>query len=371
MATLRFHPHPCGRGGIGRRAGFRSRWASALGGSSPLARTVKVGDLTTPALLVDRAAFEHNVATMATARPGPALRPHVKAFKSTALAAELAAAGHRTFCAATVREIEGMAAAGLGEDLLLANEVLATERLGALVTAGTARVTVAVDSQATIHAAARGGVREVLIDVDNGFRCGCEPEAAGDLADLARRLGLEVRGVMGYEGHVVLNPDREERVRLLETAMDRLRRAHDDVGGEVVSGGGTGTYDLNTTVTEVQAGSYTLMDTAYAALGLPFRQALVLWTTVISVNDRVAICDGGLKSLGMDHGDPAIEGAEVFYCSDEHIVFVPDPDRPVRVGDRVPVLPAHVDPTVALHERLHVVDGEDVLESWPVDLRGW
>ena len=76
-----------------------------------------------------------------------------------------------------------------------------------------------------------------------------------------------------------------------------------------------------------------------------------------------------LKALGMDHGNPSIAGAEVFFCSDEHVTFVPD-DR-VRVGDRIRVLPAHVDPTVAYHDRLHLLDGEDVVESWPVDLRGW
>ena len=55
--------------------------------------------------------------------------------------------------------------------------------------------------------------------------------------------------------------------------------------------------------------------------------------------------------------------------SDEHLTF--RPDAPVRVGDRIRVWPAHVDPTVAYHERMQVVDGEDVVESWPVDLRGW
>ncbi len=332
---------------------------------------VHVNELTTPALLVDAAAFEHNVATMAAARPGPALRPHVKAFKSTALARRLVDAGHRTFCCATVRECEGMAAAGLGEDLLLANEVLDTRRLGALVQAETARITVAVDSEATVLAAAAGGVREVLIDVNNGFRCGCEPDDAGGLADLAREQGLEVRGVMGYEGHVSLNPDRATRVELLEVAMARLARAYADVGGDVISGAGTGTYDLNTLVTEVQAGSYTLMDTEYAKLGLPFRQALFLWATVISTNDRVAICDAGLKSHGMDHGDPTIDGADVLYCSDEHVVFVPHEGRSWEVGDRVRLVPAHVDPTVALHERMWLVDGDDVVDEWPVDLRGW
>jgi len=72
----------------------------------------------------------------------------------------------------------------------------------------------------------------------------------------------------------------------------------------------------------------------------------------------------------MDHGNPTIEGADVFIVSDEHITFIPR-DRKVKVGDRVEVLPAHVDPTVAYHERLHVVDGDDVLDVWEVDLRGW
>ncbi len=71
----------------------------------------------------------------------------------------------------------------------------------------------------------------------------------------------------------------------------------------------------------------------------------------------------------MDHGNPSIEDATVLFCSDEHVTFVPA--GRVRVGDRIHVWPAHVDPTVAYHTHLHVTGGEDVLESWPVDLRGW
>src|SRR5438045_5074368 len=106
------------------------------------------GSLQTPALLVDADALEHNLATMSSALPGPRLRPHVKAHKCTALARLQAGAGHRAFTCATIREVEGMAAAGLGEDLLLANEVADARRLGPLVASG-ARVTVAVDSDAT------------------------------------------------------------------------------------------------------------------------------------------------------------------------------------------------------------------------------
>lgn len=332
---------------------------------------MNVHDLTTPALLVDADALEANLADMAAALPGPRLRPHVKAHKCTSLA-RLQGTHHPGFTCATVREVEGMAAAGLGADLLLANEVLDTRRLGAL----DARVTVAVDSPETLAAAVAGGVREVLIDVNVGLpRCGIAPERAGRLAEEARGAGLAVRGVMGYEGHLMLLPDAIERARLTEECMARLLAAHADVGGEIVSGGGTGTYAMNPWVTEVQAGSYALMDTAYTAAGLPFGQALTLLATVISVTAPAgqmpgyAVADVGLKSLGMDHGNPTVPGGQVWFCSDEHLTFAPG--DPVAVGDRIRVLPAHVDPTVALHERMHVVRGDEVLDTWPVDLRGW
>jgi D-serine deaminase-like pyridoxal phosphate-dependent protein len=297
------------------------------------------------------------------------MRPHVKAHKSTALAAMQANVGHAGFTCATVAEVEGMAAAGLGQDLLLANEVVDARRLGAVARSG-ARVTVAVDSAETVVAAADGGVREVVIDVNVGLpRCGCAPEDAGRLADQARARGLGVRGVMGYEGHVVGLEDRAQRVAMVGDCMTLLVKAHGDVGGDVVSAGGTGTYDINQWATEIQAGSYALMDTAYGRLDLPFRQALFVLSTVISVSPDWAVADSGLKSLGMDHGNPTVEGGTVWFCSDEHVTF--GPTDPVRVGDRLRVLPAHVDPTVAYHGAMHVVREDEVIDVLPVDLRGW
>ena len=366
---------------------------------------MKAHDLPTPALVVDLAALDHNIDVMSEARPGRSLRPHVKAFKSTELARHVSErGGHHSFCAATLRELEGLVAGGVGDDLLLANETLDRDRLAALVAAASARITVAVDSEATIAAAAGTGAA-VLIDVNVGLpRCGCEPDDAGRLAETARSAGLEVRGVMGYEGHAVGNPDRAARTRQVERAMGLLRTAHDAVGGDIISAGGTGTYDLHDWAGEVQAGSYLLMDTHYAQLGLPFQQALEVETTVLSVSaaNGWAVLDAGLKSFGMDHGNPEVRGWPVFFCSDEHttITFGPaargaadagnrtDSTRstggtggtdevPARgatapaVGDRVRMVPAHVDPTVAYHERLHVLDGDDVVDVWPVDLRNW
>jgi D-serine deaminase-like pyridoxal phosphate-dependent protein len=307
---------------------------------------------------------------MAAARPGPACRPHVKAHKTTALARRQRAVGHPGLTAATAREVVGLAAAGLGEDLLLANETVDPVRLAAMAGCG-ARVTVAVDSDATVDAAAAAGIREVVVDVDVGLpRCGCDPADAPRLADRARAAGLTVRGVMGYEGHVYLHEDRAARAEATAAAMALLAAAHDAVGGDVVSAGATGTYDLNAVATEIQAGSYALMDTAFAPLTPAFRPALWIEATVVSVSARWAVVDCGLKALGMDHGPPRVEDARVLVVSDEHITLVPD--RPVRVGERRRVWPAHVDPTVAYHEVMHVADADgDVVEAWPVDLRGW
>jgi D-serine deaminase-like pyridoxal phosphate-dependent protein len=74
----------------------------------------------------------------------------------------------------------------------------------------------------------------------------------------------------------------------------------------------------------------------------------------------------------MDHGNPTVEGAKVWFCSDEHTTFAPGPEQPrPKPGDRIRVIPAHVDPTMALHERAHLVRDGQVVETWPIDLRGW
>jgi D-serine deaminase-like pyridoxal phosphate-dependent protein len=343
---------------------------------------VNVAELPTPALVLDADTFEHNLAAMATFLPGPRLRPHVKAHKCTAIAAAQARHGHRSFTCATPREMLGMAAAGLGHDLLLANEVLDPARLAAMAAAidadSNVRMTVAVDSEATVDAAHAAGLRDALIDVNVGLpRCGCAPADAGALADRARTRGLTVRGVMGYEGHLMMVTDEDKKRAEVDAAVDLLLAAHADVGGDVVSSGGTGTFHLHDRVTEVQAGSYALMDTQYSTLqhgplGQPFHLALAVVGTVISVNPQWAVLDVGLKALGMDHGNPSVDGATVWFCSDEHLTYAVREDgaRP-RAGDRVRVWPAHIDPTIAQHERLQLVRGDEVIDTWSIDLRGW
>jgi D-serine deaminase-like pyridoxal phosphate-dependent protein len=329
-----------------------------------------VAELWTPALVVDAEVLEANLATMSAGLPGRRLRPHVKAHKCSALARRQVQLGHPGLTCATVREVERLAAAGLGDDLLLANEVLDARRLGVLPERYGARVTVAVDSPETVAAAADGGVHEVVIDVNVGLpRCGCAPAEAGRLADMARGRGLSVRGVMGYEGQVTVMAERVHRAAEVEKAMGLLLQASRAVGGDVVSAGATVTWDLNTWATEIQAGSYALMDTTFAPMAPAFRPALWVEATVISVSAGWAVADCGLKALGMDHGDPTIESGSVLFCSDEHVTFVPADGA--KVGDRIRVWPAHIDPTVAYHERLFLSRAGEVVDVWDLDLRGW
>jgi D-serine deaminase-like pyridoxal phosphate-dependent protein len=348
----------------------------------------RIVDLPTPALIVDRQKFDANVATMAAIRPGLTLRPHIKAHKSTALAHELAKVGHTAFTCATPREVIGMVQAGLGSDLLLANETVDPARLRAMAALlNNSRITVAIDSDVTARMAAENGIKDVLIDVNVGMpRCGVLPDRAATLAAFAVSLGLNVRGVMGYEGHLMAVADRDEQRAKVRSAMGVLVECFDQVRTQsgddctIISAGGTGTFDLYdpsdpllARVNEVQAGSYALMDSHYGALELPFVQALYVVGTVISVSDSWAVIDVGLKSLGMDHGNPTIEGASVWFCSDEHITFSMKDGRPLPgIGNRVLVRPAHIDPTIALHEVMHVVDQiGTVIDAWPVNLRHW
>ena len=169
--------------------------------------------------------------------------------------------------------------------------------------------------------------------------------------------------------------DRDEKKKQVHAAMSILASAHAQVGGDIVSAGGTGTHDMfaGTTVNEVQAGSYALMDSQYAEHGHGFVQAMWVVGTVISANDKWAVIDAGIKALAMDHGNPTIKDHSVWFCSDEHTTFSANDGTPMpRVGERAFVTPAHIDPTMALHDIAYVTNiYGDVIDEWPIDLRGW
>jgi D-serine deaminase-like pyridoxal phosphate-dependent protein len=350
-------------------------------------------DIPTPALVLDVAALDRNITRMAAFfAEGPCrLRPHFKAHKTPEIARRQLAAGSCTgMTCATVGEAE-MVAAFCG-DVLLANEVVTAEKCARVAAlARRVRITVAVDSLtglgALSKAASEADVRVgVLVDLDVGQgRCGVEPgDPALALAQqAAQSKGITLRGVMGYEGH--LQPVRERADRELRTrqAMQGLvatatliREA--GLPCEIVSAGGTGTYDISGRIdgiTEIQAGSYALMDTDYAGVGVPFEPAFWLLGTVVSrpTRDR-CVADCGHKSATKDHGYPAVRGipgAAVTALNDEHATISLPGDCRLEIGDRVELLPSHTDPTVNLHDVFYVVRDDRVVDVWPIAARGY
>jgi len=357
--------------------------------TTPRSRT----EIPTPALVLDRAALDRNIERMASFfRDGTCrLRPHFKAHKTPDIARRQLAAGSCIgLTCATVTEAEVVAA--FCDDVLLANEVVTADKCARLAAiAQRTRLTVAVDSPEgvdAIAAAARAAGLSigVLIDLDVGQRrCGVTPgDAAVAMAQrVAATPGVSLRGVMGYEGHVQPVRDRAARTAQAVEAMGQLvataaavRRA--GLSCEVVSGGGTGTYDISGRipgVTEIQAGSYALMDTDYAELGLPFEHAFVVLGTVVSrpTADRCVV-DCGHKSQTKDHGLPGVwdlPGARVTGLNDEHATLSLPPGAAVAIGTRIALVPSHTDPTVNLHDVFYVVEGEAVVACWPIAARGY
>ena len=344
---------------------------------------MRLSEVSTPALCVDLDVFERNVDRMHSffASVPCNLRPHFKAHKTPAIARRQALAGCAGFTTATLGEAELLADEGF-DDILIANEICDPTKMKRLADlAARIPLIVAVDSRESLELIRGTGVR-VVVDVNVGMpRCGVAPEGAAGVAKAAVDAGLQLVGVMGYEGHATVVEDAAERAKVARESMsiltrvaDELRAAGFDIG--IVSGGSTLTYDVTGTfdgVTEVQAGSYALMDTEFAKSS-PFEEALRMLCTVISTQGRLAVLDAGLKTMTIDHGNPALPEdvpADVLYLADEHTSLVVRDGFSAKPGDRMWLRPSHVDPTVNLHDRLYAFRGEDVEEVWPVSGRGY
>jgi D-serine deaminase-like pyridoxal phosphate-dependent protein len=347
--------------------------------------------LPTPALLVDEQRLMGNIQKMAAffAAGSSRLRPHAKSHKCSALARRQVEAGAIGITCATVQEAEAMVAGGV-RDILIANQVVNDYWLQRLLPlAGPCDIKVAADAEANLRqlsqaAAAAGVTLGVLVEVNVGMgRCGTAPgPAACALAGLAAHLpGLRWRGFMGYEGHAVGILDRQERFAACRQALalltDTVELARSQgLAAEIVSAGGTGTYEAAGRfpgVTEVQAGSYALMDLTYRRVLTDFQCALTILSTVISRHtpDR-AIGDAGLKSMTTEFGLPEVTGSPGVTLSDlseEHSIFSVDAGVALAPGDKVELLPSHGCTTVALHPYLFIVRGGLVHDVWAVDGR--
>jgi D-serine deaminase-like pyridoxal phosphate-dependent protein len=343
-------------------------------------------DIDTPALILDLDVVEENIRTMAEFfRPRPQkLRPHFKTPKTPEVARRQLDAGAIGITAAKLGEAEVLARAGLGP-ILLANQIAGAQKIDRLFAIAEKREIIAtVESEFNITELEDGAARhrralDVIIEVDTGMhRCGAEsPDETVELARRLTRGPLRYRGVMGYEGHAVLVPDREKREATAREALATLSRhvAALRAAGfapEIVSAGGTGTYDIAGTwpdVTEVQAGSYVFMDGAYRVVRPDLgRSGLTLLATVISRRGDRAIIDAGMKSLTNEFGPPQGKhlAVKVTRLSEEH-GHLDVGTSEIAPGMKIELVPSHGDTTINLHSEYYVVRGEEVVAVWPIE----
>jgi D-serine deaminase-like pyridoxal phosphate-dependent protein len=348
-------------------------------------------ELTTPALIIDLDVAHQNIQfmTQRLCAMRAKLRPHVKCQKSPELARLQIEAGAIGVCTATVWEAIVMSQSGI-RDVLIANQVGGQEKIAALAKAARhGRLTVALDHPQSADdlsgaVQAAGSTLEVLIEVDVGMGRGGvrSAEEAVALARYVDRLpGLRLRGVQGYEGHCMLEPDRTTRIHKARAAMDYLGTIIDRLGAagfgcEVVSAGGTGTYDItgdDPRVTEIQAGSYVFMDNFHGDLVPGFSRALTVLGTVVIKHGRTIVLDAGRKSVGIDFVLPTMADYPFYkarYFAEEHALFDVDERCKLKLGDTVELIPGYTPTTVNLYDAYHVVEKDVVVDIWPIVPRG-
>lgn len=348
-------------------------------------------EVQTPALLVDLAAMEHNLKTMsAFFRNRPAkLRPHFKNHRVLELAALQIEHGAIGITCARLWQAEKLVQSGI-TSILIANEIAGeSELLRFADLSKQAPVVLAVDNPAVIKDMGRVARNanvdlHVVVDVDLGLRrCGVAPGApAAALARQALEQGLKVRGIMGYEGHLQPLPPGPEKQQAVTQAMASLAHsatcmASAGIATEILSCGGSGDYSIAGNypgVTEIQAGSYLLMDTWYAPYAPDFRLALSVLATVISKTpgERIVL-DAGVKAISGERGLPSLKGREGMKLRALHAEHAPvdlvgpNVNSNVDVGDKLEISVHYHDGTIHLHNRMYGIRDNKVERIFQIE----
>src|SRR5690348_17041909 len=347
-------------------------------------------ELITPALVLDIDAAERNIDRMASElkQIGKAtIRPHYKTHKSPDLARRQLQAGAGGLSMATVWEAAVLAAAGM-DDLFVVNTVAHPDKLRLLAElARDHRILVAVDeaANAAAHSAAAvaaGSTLGIMVEVDTGMdRCGVD--TAEECLALARRVmelpGLRFEGITGYEGHCSLTPDsdlRHERQReamAFFTGVADLLETH-GIPCKIRSAGGIATWRWTAGypgLTEIQAGTYVVMDNYHDPMAPGFEHSLTIQASVISRQSGKVIVDAGSKSVAAPEEVTVVgHDHKVFRFDEEHGIFSAPSGSPLQVGDRVTLVPGYSPSTVNWYDAYHVVQDDVVADIWPIIPRG-
>ena len=349
-------------------------------------------DLDTPCLVIDMDALDANMDVVAEYyrnRPSK-LRGHSKNHKTPAIALRQIRRGGTVggVCAAKVAEAEVMVHGGV-PSVFITSEVMGDLKIRRLCSlAGQAEVMVACDSPDNAlalsrEARAQGVDLGVVIELETGLkRCGVQEIQQG--VALAHEIdslpGISFRGIMSHQV-ISAMPDREDRVtegtRVIKGVID-LKDAIVASGlpVDIVSTGETWSYDVAGEidgVTEVQGGSYLLMETHYSYM-TEFAYAAKILTTIISApRPGVAIGDAGSRAVSTVRGLPIVDGrpgVEVESMDGDHAVFSLTGGASLHVGDQLLLIPGQQDAMVSRWDRFVGLRNGKVEIVWEIQARG-
>jgi len=350
---------------------------------------MKIENIQTPALILDKRILHENIETMNELLKGSnlKLRPHYKSHKCDYLAHLQIQNGAKGMTCSKLSEAVDLADSGI-DDILIANQIVDVKKIRRLAElAGDCRLTVCVDSMSNIKmlsdaAVTAGNTIYCLVEYEIGMqRCGVSSkEEVLELAELIEKSdNLVFDGLQVYAGHISHIEDLNERE---EATLNNYKKINDvidflnkhNIAVNIISGGSTGTSEIKVKeglYNELQAGSYLFMDATYKNLNLPFKNSLFILSTVVSKKNGLTVIDSGVKTCGIDQGMPEIvdNKADLIVASEEHFQLH-DLEKNVDVGEKVKLIPGHCCSTVNLHDKIYLVDGDTVVDRILITAKG-
>ncbi|OGV51059.1 MAG: hypothetical protein A2017_12795 [Lentisphaerae bacterium GWF2_44_16] len=361
-------------------------------------------ELDTPCLVIDIDKLDENIKKMQdfASASGKKLRPHAKTHKCTTLAKRQLAAGSIGICAAKLSEAEKLLAAGI-KNVLITSPVVSREKIRRLMKCleNAPELILAIDNIdnavcLSAEAKSKHLRLNVVADINPEMgRTGVSFKDAFEFGKFINSLpGLKFRGIQCYAGqlqHIASYDIRQSAsLECLKKAAGIFRQMKDaGLAPEIFTGTGTGTYDIDSQipeVTELQVGSYTVMDSEYMNIGSvsrpdrfdTFKPALSILSGVVSVNQPHSFTiDAGLKAIYFNREAPPKiicprdKSWEYTWFGDEHgKITVEATEEKPGLGTVIELTASHCDPTINLHDFFYVTQNDIVIDRWPIDLRG-
>jgi 3-hydroxy-D-aspartate aldolase len=377
--------------------------AARVSAPTTLRRPIGLDQLPTPALVLERAAMERNMRKMAdhVHAAGKGFRPHSKTHKCPTIAKLQVQMGAVGICAAKISEAAIMLEAGIPSVLItspIATPTKAQALNSLLGTYPDYELLLVVDSEQGLAALQEAIAPErrlgLLVDIDLSMgRTGTrEVDTMLRLIDAVMNdVRFEFRGIQHYAGHLMHIEDYSKRRDKSLASWSRLDEFFTALAGrgispEIVTGGGTGTYDVDVAVerlTDIQVGSYIFMDEEYRVLASSgasrfedFELALtVACSTISQPQSKTITVDGGYKAFASDSVNPVCDdlpGIEFRFAGDEHgVLILGEGQQEVRLGQVLRFAAPHCDPTVNLHDYYWILEDDGLVHSvWPISARG-